>query len=83
MGSRRRDWVAAMRDLVGVHLPGYRVDSVVRVGEGTDNLVFEVDGRLIVRWSKDHFYGLAFRRLSFDAHDRLKKFVTIASRSLE
>jgi hypothetical protein len=36
----------------------------------------------IVRWSKDHFYGLAFRRLSFDAHDRLKKFVTIASRSV-
>ena len=35
-----------------------------------------------VRWTKDQFYGLAFRRLSFDAHDRLKKFVTIASRSL-
>ncbi|HET8722379.1 MAG TPA: PilZ domain-containing protein [Nitrospira sp.] len=35
-----------------------------------------------VRWTKDHFYGLAFRRLSFDAHDRLKKFVAIASRSL-
>jgi len=33
-----------------------------------------------VRWTKDQFYGLAFRRLSFDAHDRLKKFVTIASR---
>ena len=35
-----------------------------------------------VRWTKDQFYGLAFRRLSFDAHDRLKKFVTIASRSV-
>jgi hypothetical protein len=34
-----------------------------------------------IRWTKDQFYGLAFRRLSFDAHDRLKKFVTIASRS--
>ncbi|HKR78089.1 MAG TPA: PilZ domain-containing protein [Nitrospira sp.] len=33
-----------------------------------------------VRWTKDQFYGLAFRRLSFDAHDRLKKFVSIASR---
>src|SRR4030095_1232873 len=32
-----------------------------------------------VRWTKDQFYGLAFRRLSFDAHDRLKKFVSIAS----
>ena len=35
-----------------------------------------------IRWTKDQFYGLAFRRLSFDAHDRLKKFVTIASRSM-
>lgn len=36
----------------------------------------------IVRWTKDQFYGLAFRRLSFDAHDRLKKFVAIASRTI-
>lgn len=36
-----------------------------------------------VRWTKDQFYGLAFRRLSFDAHDRLKKFIAIASRSLK
>lgn len=35
-----------------------------------------------VRWAKDQFFGLAFRRLSFDAHDRLKRFVSIASRSL-
>jgi len=35
-----------------------------------------------IRWTKDQFYGLAFRRLSFDAHDRLKKFVAIASRSM-
>ena len=35
-----------------------------------------------VRWTKDQFYGLAFRRLSFDAHDRLKRFVSLASRSL-
>ena len=53
MGSRSRDWDAAVRDLVGVHLPGYRVDSVMQVGEGTDNLVFEVNGALIVRWSKE------------------------------
>ena len=36
----------------------------------------------IVRWTKDQFYGLAFRRLSFDAHDRLKKFVAIASKTI-
>jgi len=34
-----------------------------------------------VRWTRDQFYGLAFRRLSIDAHDRLKKFVDIASRT--
>jgi hypothetical protein len=33
-----------------------------------------------VRWTKDQFFGLAFRRLSPDAHVRLKKFVAIASR---
>src|SRR5688500_313590 len=53
MGSRSRDWVAAVRDMVGVHLPGYRVESVVQVGEGTDNLVVEVNGALIVRLTKE------------------------------
>ncbi|WP_455379667.1 PilZ domain-containing protein [Petrachloros mirabilis] len=33
-----------------------------------------------VCWSKDHFFGLAFRRLSADAHERLKRFMTIASK---
>jgi PilZ domain-containing protein len=37
----------------------------------------------IVRWTKDQFYGLAFRRLSFDAHDRLKKFISIAIKGNE
>ena len=31
-----------------------------------------------VRWTKDQFFGLAFRRLSPDAYGRLKKFVAIA-----
>jgi hypothetical protein len=35
-----------------------------------------------VRWTKDQFYGLAFRRLSLDAYDRLKRFVAIASRAV-
>jgi hypothetical protein len=34
-----------------------------------------------VRWTKDQFFGLAFRRLSPDAHGRLKKFVAIASKN--
>lgn len=34
-----------------------------------------------VRWTKEQFCGLAFRRLSYDAHGRLKKFVAIAAKS--
>ena len=51
MGSRSRS--PAVRHIVAAHLPGYRVDSVVPVGEGTDNLVYEVNGQLIVRCSKE------------------------------
>jgi aminoglycoside phosphotransferase (APT) family kinase protein len=53
MGSRSRDSVAAIRDLVADHLPGHQVHSVVQVGEGSDNLVYEVNGELIVRCSKE------------------------------
>jgi aminoglycoside phosphotransferase (APT) family kinase protein len=53
MGSRSRDSVAAIRHLVAAHLPGYLVDSVVQVGEGLDNLAYQVDGELIVRCSKE------------------------------
>lgn len=48
-----RDRVEAVRRLVAAHLPGDRVASVVRMGEGTDHLVFEVNGELIVRLSKE------------------------------
>jgi aminoglycoside phosphotransferase (APT) family kinase protein len=53
MGSRSRDRVAAVRRVVAARLPGYRVDSVVRVGEGSDHLAYEVNGELIVRWAKE------------------------------
>jgi aminoglycoside phosphotransferase (APT) family kinase protein len=39
-------------DLVAAHLPGYRVASVVRLGEGLDNVAYEVNGELIARFSK-------------------------------
>jgi aminoglycoside phosphotransferase (APT) family kinase protein len=35
------------------HLPGYRVDSVVVLGEGQENVAYEVNGDLIVRFSKE------------------------------
>jgi aminoglycoside phosphotransferase (APT) family kinase protein len=53
MGSRSRDHVATVRRIVAAHLPDYQVDSVVPVGEGSDNLAYEVNGELIVRWSKE------------------------------
>lgn len=34
-----------------------------------------------VRWTKEQFCGLAFRRLSPDAHGRLKKFVAIVAKA--
>ena len=53
MGSLSRDGGAAVRRLVVANLPGYRVESVVVVGEGTDHLAYEVNGELIVRWAKE------------------------------
>jgi aminoglycoside phosphotransferase (APT) family kinase protein len=53
MGSRSRDRVAALRRMVAAHLPGYQVDSLVQVGEGLDNLAYEVNGELILRWAKE------------------------------
>jgi aminoglycoside phosphotransferase (APT) family kinase protein len=53
MGNRSRDTLAAVRRLVAAHLPDDGVDSVVPVGEGTDHLAFEVNGELIVRWTKE------------------------------
>jgi aminoglycoside phosphotransferase (APT) family kinase protein len=40
-------------EVVAEQLPGYRVDSVVPAGEGLDNLAYEVNGELIVRFSKE------------------------------
>ncbi|MCX5313027.1 phosphotransferase family protein [Streptomyces sp. NBC_00154] len=34
-------------------MPDYQVDSVVQLGEGLDNLAYEVNGELIVRFSKE------------------------------
>ncbi|MET9476497.1 phosphotransferase [Streptomyces sp. NPDC002922] len=53
MTSRSRDRVADVRSVVIAHMPDYRVDSVVQLGEGLDNLAYEVNGALIVRFSKE------------------------------
>ncbi len=35
------------------HLPGYEVRSLAKLGEGSDNVVYEVNGELIIRTSKE------------------------------
>ncbi|MFF3446489.1 phosphotransferase family protein [Streptomyces sp. NPDC002667] len=42
-----------VRSVVAAHLRGHRIDSVVPLGEGMDNLAYEVNGELIVRFSKE------------------------------
>ncbi|GAA4449530.1 phosphotransferase family protein [Phytohabitans houttuyneae] len=39
-----------VRALVAAHLPEYRVESVTRLGAGLDNVAYEVNGDLIVRF---------------------------------
>ncbi len=42
-----------VRRLVAAHLPGYRAEAVVPLGEGQDNVAYEVGGDLIVRFGKE------------------------------
>ena len=74
MGNRSPDRVEAVRQLVAAHLPGGRVGSVVPVGEGTDHLAYEVDGELIVRWSKEA--DVAARAAGVDRVMARSQFVT-------
>jgi len=45
--------IADVHNVVVAGMPGYRVDSVVRLREGLDNVAYEVNGELIVRFSKE------------------------------
>ena len=45
--------VDEIRALLARHLPGYEVRSMVGLGEGLDNAVYEVNGELVVRASKE------------------------------
>jgi aminoglycoside phosphotransferase (APT) family kinase protein len=53
MTSRSRDRVADVRSVVATHMPDYRIESVVPLGGGLDNLAYEVNGELVVRFSKE------------------------------
>ncbi|MGW2824022.1 phosphotransferase family protein [Streptomyces sp. NPDC001443] len=53
MTSRSRDRVAVVRSVVATHMLDRRIESVVPLGEGLDNLAYEINGELIVRFSKE------------------------------
>ncbi|SNS19992.1 phosphotransferase family protein [Actinomadura mexicana] len=42
-----------VRDVVAAQLPAYGIDSVVLLGEGEDNIAFQVNDELIVRFGKE------------------------------
>jgi hypothetical protein len=44
--------IEEIRALLTRHLPGYEVRSVAKLGEGLDNVAYEVNAELIVRASK-------------------------------
>jgi aminoglycoside phosphotransferase (APT) family kinase protein len=45
--------IEGVRELVAGHSPEFSAGAVVRLGEGSDNVAYEVDGRLIVRFAKE------------------------------
>lgn len=51
MSSPSRD--REVRGVVVAHMHDYRVNSVVKLGEGLDNIAYEVNDELIVRFSKE------------------------------
>ncbi|MGW6331178.1 phosphotransferase family protein [Nocardia rhamnosiphila] len=53
MGFGDSDRTVDVRDIVTGHLPGYRIGPVTLLGEGEDNLAYEVNGELIVRFTKE------------------------------
>lgn len=53
-----------IRTLLADRLPGYPIRSVVVLGEGVDNVAFEVNGELIVRGSKEGGQEAAEREMA-------------------
>lgn len=53
MGFRDGGRAVDVRDIVAGRLPDYRIDTVTLLGEGEDNLAYEVNGELIVRFAKE------------------------------
>lgn len=53
MAAASRDRLGDVRSLVIGQMPDYQVDCVLHCGEGRDNVAYEVNGELIVRFSRE------------------------------
>jgi aminoglycoside phosphotransferase (APT) family kinase protein len=53
VAEHRAGDVAQVRDVVSAELPGRRAASVVPLGAGLDNVAYEVDGDLVVRFARE------------------------------
>ncbi|MGH8835823.1 MAG: phosphotransferase family protein [Actinomycetes bacterium] len=51
MSGAGPDLITDVRAVVRSRLPGYRIDTIVRLGAGLENVAYEVNGDLIVRFS--------------------------------
>lgn len=67
MDSCSHQHVALIPRLVVAHIACYRVDSIVQVGVGCDNIAYEVNGELIVRFSRASGPASRAERVSHDA----------------
>src|ERR687884_341987 len=48
-------------------MPAYERDSIVKLGEGWDNVTYEVNGELVVRFSKEPDSKLRAERIEREA----------------
>ncbi len=53
MRLRSRERTATVRRVVIAHLPWYQIGPVLPIGEGLENVAYEVNGELIARFSKE------------------------------
>jgi aminoglycoside phosphotransferase (APT) family kinase protein len=67
-GPDRQNRVDEVRDLLARHLPARNVRTIARLGEGLDNVAWEVDGELIVRQSKEPDRASRHRRAEREEH---------------
>lgn len=72
--SGSRDRTGDARMLTVAHIAGYQVDSVVQLGEGLNNVAYEINGELIVRFSKESEPARRAAGVDHEAH--LLAFVT-------